>query len=187
MLSLYVDGVENCAHLLDTDITAQAASLVLPPGSYTIRIDSGGITRPGGPVDPELVVHLWIRGGRHLDRATNVATHSRFRSLCGFPDVLLLDVSVETTLHAFWFEAQRPYPDGGVHLAVQTATSTLYLDVKAPDHCVPLPCDEVADKAATMPLATGTYVVSIDSGEFSFFPERRDAEPMVFLWFEGGS
>lgn len=85
MLSLYVDGVENCAHLLDADITAQAASLVPPPGSYTIRIDSGDITRPGGPADPGLVVHLWIHGGRHLDRATNVATHSRFRSLCGFP------------------------------------------------------------------------------------------------------
>jgi type 1 glutamine amidotransferase len=186
MLSLYVDGVENCAHLVETDITAQAASLVLPPGSYTIRIDSGGITKPGGPADPERVVQLWIRGGRHLDRATNVATHSRFRSLCGSADVLLLDVSVETTLYAFWFEAQQPYPAGGVKLAVQTATSTRYLDVKAPDQCVPLPGDEIAERAASMPLATGTYVVAIDSGAFICFPDRRDAEPMVLLWVEGG-
>jgi hypothetical protein len=35
-------------------------------------------------------------------------------------------------------------------------------------------------------LMPGTYIFSIDHGEFSFFPELKDAEPMTLLWFEGG-
>jgi hypothetical protein len=183
---LYLDSVANCATLVDADVTGRAASVGLTPGSYSIRIDKGGITKPGGPGTLEMVVHLWLLGGRHLDRSTSVATHSRFRSLCGPSDVWLIDVCRQTTLYAFWFEAAQPYPVGAVTLVIQSGTATTSLDVKAPDHCVPFPVAEVGQKAATLPLAPGTYVFSIDHGEFGFFTELKDAEPMILLWFEGG-
>ena len=76
----------------------QAASTTLEPGTYVLRIKSGGFSYGSGlPSEP--FVLLWIYGGKFVNLKTNVETVATWSSLNGYDDTLTLEVKEKITVN----------------------------------------------------------------------------------------
>jgi phosphate transport system substrate-binding protein len=121
MTNLRIDRQQN-AYLLAFAATDQirqsAASKVLIPGQYLLKIRSGGFGYQSDASKNEPWVILWIHGGRFVNKKTGTEAISTWSSLNGYDEVLSLDVLEETTLSAFFIDTAMNDNQGEVNIAV---------------------------------------------------------------------
>ncbi|MBW4659499.1 MAG: hypothetical protein KME15_12555 [Drouetiella hepatica Uher 2000/2452] len=99
-----------------------SVSMILEPGTYIIRIESG-IFSSGTNSDEEgePIVLLWIYGGKVINQKTNVEAQTTWSSLNGYDDTLTLNVLEASTLCAFFFDTRL----SGVYLSDRETEITL--------------------------------------------------------------
>lgn len=121
--NLIVHSQENCCRInLESRRRLEqenSISRTLEPGSYGIRIKSGGFNyciNSGHAGEP--LVLLWIYGGKVVNRKTGVEVGATWSSLNGYEDVLWLDVREPAILCAFFFDTYLDDNDGVVTLSV---------------------------------------------------------------------
>jgi len=100
VIDLTVHSKDNCFQVepaLMQELETSAASKVLQPGTYTIRLQEGEL---GDRTEP--VALLWLYGGRLINQDTNVEVNATWCSLNGYEDTLTLEILEATTLAAFF-------------------------------------------------------------------------------------
>ncbi|MGB3403186.1 MAG: hypothetical protein WBA77_10890 [Microcoleaceae cyanobacterium] len=96
-----------------------AVSTQLQPGTYVIRIRSGGFNyQVNDSQSGEPLVMLWIYGGKFINKKTNITVEATWSTLNGFDDTLTLDVIETTTLCAFFFDSHLEDNEGEVTLSI---------------------------------------------------------------------
>jgi phosphate transport system substrate-binding protein len=93
-----------------------AATKALEPGSYMIRIKSGGFSY-GAIAQGEPLVMLWIYGGRVVNQKTKVPVQATWVTLNGYADALNLQVIEPATLCAFFLDTHVDDNEGEVTLS----------------------------------------------------------------------
>lgn len=99
VIDLKLHSKDNCVPIAPDamrEMEQSAASQVLQPGTYTVRIQEGAF---GDRTEP--VVLLWLYGGRLINQDTGVEVNATWCSLNGYDDHLTLTVLTSTTLTAF--------------------------------------------------------------------------------------
>jgi len=93
----------------------QAAAVELEPGTYIVRIESGGFTFwSDGPTEPFVLLRI---SGEFVNLSTGVKTWQTFASLNGYGDTLTLEVIKTTTVFAFFLDCFKRDNKGDVMLA----------------------------------------------------------------------
>ncbi|MBD3880888.1 DUF4912 domain-containing protein [Phormidium tenue FACHB-886] len=119
---LTVDSRRNCflldpeqMHRLQTEI---AASKLLEPGKYVIRIKEGSFGYRSVNFQGEPIVLIWIYGGTVINQKTNVPVRATWSTLNGYNDTLSLEVLEPATLSAFFFDIPLEDNEGEVGVSV---------------------------------------------------------------------
>ncbi len=95
-----------------------AESLILTPGVYVLRIQSGTYSFWNSGDKKEPFVMLWIRGGKFLSYSSNVKTKASIESLKGYNDSVTINVYRSTTLYAFFIDAYCPENRGTISISI---------------------------------------------------------------------
>jgi phosphate transport system substrate-binding protein len=117
--TLKVDGKANC-FVIDPQQMQRlqnevSVSKVLEPGTYIIRLKSGGFSYHSA-LTSEPMVMLWIYGGRIMNQKNKVPVQATWSTLNGYADALNLQVFETATLCAFFFDTHIGDNEGEVTL-----------------------------------------------------------------------
>ncbi len=120
---LKIHSKHNCykldAQAMEKLQAETAVSSPLQPGTYVIRIRSGGFNYQGDESQSgEPLVMLWIYGGQFINKKTNITVGATWSTLNGFDDTLTLDVVETTTLCAFFFDSYLEDNEGELTLSI---------------------------------------------------------------------
>lgn len=170
-----------------------SVSRVLRPGTYTIKLKSGGFDyqiESGHPGEP--IVLLWIYGGKVVNHKTGVEVGATWSSLNGYGDTLTLDVREPATLCGFFFDTYLDDNEGEVVVAVEGPGYSEDLTVHSKHNCYYIEPEAMRrleqETSVSKTLQPATYAITLKSGSFGYRGNSGfEGEPIVLLWIYGGS
>ena len=123
MKNLTVDSKKNCL-LVDKawmeNLQNEAASAILEPGMYVLRIQSGAFSYGNGAAKEPFVL-LWIYGGKFKNLKTGELTGATWSSLNGYDDTITLKVEEKSTVSALFLDTNKQDNSGEIVVSILDA------------------------------------------------------------------